>query len=966
MAVLVGRAQELAELDACVAAASDGTAQFAVLEGVAGIGKTRLLEETLGGIHGSTTVMLQASAEELESARPFGPLARALSSSTAVSPATAQLVAGASSGSFAPSDTSQFGVIDAILDQLEIMASSAPVVLSIDDLQWADPATIQTLLALLQRLADLPIAVLLALRPLPRSPQLERLMEAALAHPSRHLHLRALDDHEVADLLAEALAAQPGRSLRAQVRRAGGNPFYLHELVRALDEEGAIEVRDGRAEVIDSTFPATLGSTILRHLRFVEPATIELLSHAAVLGTTFSADDLAALTRRRVDELVDPLRHGIEAGVLHDRPDGFAFRHDLVREALYGRLPHGMRARLHLEAARALADIGAPAARVATHLAIGAQPGDREAIALLRQAAVEIMMTAPDIAEGFARRAIGLSAPGEPEHDQTRADLVTLLVSSGRPTEARALATELLADPHDRAVDGRVRFTLGQASFLVGDLADAVDQMHLAASDPSLTAAERSLALAEAAMVQLLASADLAGAQTDAEAALAASRGAGDPIGESMALCVLAGVAQFRGNVTQARRVVEQATSLGGRTVPIEPGTLNSALRDPHMFRGMVLVDADELDGATEAFRAGSAISAARGVAGRGHFYHYWQGYRHYVAGAWDDALAELQTGLAVADEIENRRGVLAAHALTGLIALHRDDLEVAADHVARSEAQFAADGPDFGAEWMLLGRALLHEAEGATGDACALLAGVWSALEELGSRFHYRSLGVDLTRLAVATGDVATAGRVVDALEGFAEQEPLATIRGAALHARGLLEEATTALVEAAELLRTGPRPLPSAKALEDAADALARDGHVDAARQHFLDARRTYEELGAVRETHRLLARMRAAGLHAGARGPRRRPAHGWDSLTATERRVSELVAQGLSNPQIGERLFVSRRTVQTHVSNVFRKLSLASRAELAAEVVRRQRGVAAPPNVDADGPADLSEAAPEPTGG
>ena len=964
MAVLVGRAQELAELDACVAAASGGTAQFAVLEGVAGIGKTRLLEETLGGIHGSTTVVLQASAEELESARPFGPLTRALASGTAVSPATVQLVAGASSGSLAPSDTSQFGVIDAVLDQLEIMAASTPVVLSIDDLQWADPATIQTLLALLQRLADLPIVVLLALRPLPRSRQLERLMEAVLAHPSRYLQLRALDDHEVAALLAGALDVQPGRSLRAQVRRAGGNPFYLHELVRALDEEGAIEVRDGRAEVIDSAFPATLGSTILRHLRFVEPATIDVLSRAAVLGATFSADDLAALTRRRVDELVDPLRHGIAAGVLLDRADGFAFRHDLVREALYGRLPRGMRARLHLEAARALADSGASAARVATHFAIGAPAGDRRAIALLRQATVEIMMTAPDMAEGFARRAIELSAPGEPEHDQTRADLVTLLVSSGRPTEARVLAGELLGAPHDHTVDGRVQFALGQAAFLVGDLTDAVDKMHLAAGDPSLTAAERSLALAEAAMVQLLAAADLAGAHTDAEAALAAARSASDPIGESMALCVLAGVEQFRGNISQARRLVERATHLGGRTVPIEPGTLNSALRDPHMFRGMVLVDADELDAAADAFRAGSAISAARGVAGRGHFYHYWQGYRHYLAGAWDDALAELQTGLAIADEIENRRGVLAAHALVALIALHRDDLDVAADHLARSEAQFAADGPDFGAEWMLLGRALLHETDGAPAEACALLAGVWSALAELGSRMHYRSLGVDLTRLALATGDTSTGHQTVDALERFAAQEPLVTIRGAALHARGLLDSDGARLLEAADLLRTGPRPLLSARALEDAADALAGDGHGDEGRQRFLDARRIYEELGATRDANRLLARMRAAGLHVGARGPRRRPDHGWDSLTATERRVTELVARGLSNPQIGERLFVSRRTVQTHVSNVFRKLSLTSRAELAGEVVRRQRGMAAEAVVDAPEAREPSEAAPEPT--
>lgn len=941
MAALVGRAQDLAALQACIDEVVTGTARVAVLEGVAGIGKTRLIEESLGRARAASLLTFQATAEELEENRPFGPFVRALTDNAVVSPAIVELVAAASSVRLESSAASQFRVIDELLDHLEELAASAPLMLCVDDLQWADPATLQTLLALFRRLDAMPVLVLLALRPFPRSRQVDRVMEVALTYPATHLRLHALDDDAISLLLADALDAEPGGTLRSQVRRAGGNPFYLHELLRALEDDRAIEMREGRAEVSGGEIPATLGSTILRHLRFLEPATLELLEHAAVLGASFTADDLAALTRRRAEELIEPLRHGIEAGVLHDRAGGFAFRHDLVREALYGRLPRGLRAQLHREAARALAGINAPSARIATHLVIGAQAGDRDAISQLRRAAVELTMPAPDIAEGFARRAIELSSPTDPDHDHLRADLITLLVASGQPTEAHQLATELLAGAHDPTVEGRVRFALGQASFLRGDLADAVEQMRLAAQHRSLGVAEQSLALSEAAMVQLLAAGDLGGAQADAESALGAAREAADPIGESMARCVLSGVEQFRGNVGAALDLVEKATRLGTGTIPVEPGTLSSALRDPHMFHGMVLVDADELDAAVEAFAAGAAVSAARGVAGRGHFYHYWLGYRHYLAGAWDDCEAELETGLSVAEEIENRRGILAAHSLLGLVALHRDDLSRAEDHIVRSEQQFAADGPDFGAEWMLLGRALLTDAQGRSADACALLSAVWDALDDLGSRFHYRNLGVDLTQLAIAAGDTTTASRVTGALEALAEQEPLATLRGAAAHCRGLLLDAVDPLLEAVEHLRLGPRPLPLAAALEDAAIRVARDAdRADEARHLFLDARKHYESLGAARDVNRLLARMRAAGVHAGTRGARQRPDHGWASLTQTEERVIELVAEGLSNPQIGERLFVSRRTVQTHVSNIFRKLDLSSRAELAAAVVRREQ--------------------------
>jgi DNA-binding CsgD family transcriptional regulator len=145
--------------------------------------------------------------------------------------------------------------------------------------------------------------------------------------------------------------------------------------------------------------------------------------------------------------------------------------------------------------------------------------------------------------------------------------------------------------------------------------------------------------------------------------------------------------------------------------------------------------------------------------------------------------------------------------------------------------------------------------------------------------------------------------------------------------------------LLRAVAMLRNGPRPLELASACEDAAAALDRSRGTEAARQLLATARAAYETLGAVRETARLDARLRAAGVRRGTRGRRKRPETGWGALTPTERQVVDLVAEGMSNPEIARRLFLSRHTVQTHVSHALAKLGLRSRVELAAEVVRNR---------------------------
>jgi DNA-binding NarL/FixJ family response regulator len=192
--------------------------------------------------------------------------------------------------------------------------------------------------------------------------------------------------------------------------------------------------------------------------------------------------------------------------------------------------------------------------------------------------------------------------------------------------------------------------------------------------------------------------------------------------------------------------------------------------------------------------------------------------------------------------------------------------------------------------------------------------------------------------RLAVDEGDDELAAAMTDAARTASDRMRTSTAEAAALRCHGLTHQDLHAFVAAAEAVADNPRPLARAAAHADAGEALAAAGRPEDARAHLVAALDAYEQLGAVRDIDQVDATARRIGLRRGQRGRRSRPTHGWDSLTTTERRVADLVAAGLSNPVIAERMFLSRRTVQTHVSHILGKTGLSSRVEIAAAMARR----------------------------
>jgi predicted ATPase len=244
-------------------------------------------------------------------------------------------------------------------------------------------------------------------------------LEAAGA---RHLVLRPLAREAVTGLVAQAVGAEPGPRLLAEVAAAAGNPLFVTELLGALAQEEAITTAGGRAEVTQPVLPPTLRLTILRRVSFLPEPTLQALRSASILGSGFSLTDLATVTGRPAVDLAAVLGEAIGARVVDDDGVRLRFRHELIRDAIYQDQAVSVRRALHREAGQRLAGAGAPALQVAEHLARGAATGDTEAVSWLARAARQAAPRSPDVAAELLDRAAGLMAPEDPGRDRLFAE----------------------------------------------------------------------------------------------------------------------------------------------------------------------------------------------------------------------------------------------------------------------------------------------------------------------------------------------------------------------------------------------------------------------------------------------------------------------------------------------------------------------------------------------------------------
>ncbi len=818
----------------------------------------------------------------------------------------------------------QYRLVDGCIELVERAALAGAVVVILEDLHWADPATILVARTIAFRLSALPIVLLITYRPSPQVGALDALVDAAGREGAVHLRLEPLDPASVTGLVRHQLSGDPGPRLLARVAGASGNPLFVNELVAALLEDGAIEMVDGRPEVRAVTLPPSLRVTILRRLSFLEEPALAALRTAAILGTTFDISDLAAVSGRPAVELLATLREPLRARIIEEAGTRLRFRHDLIREAVYADLPLNARTALHRDAAKALAAAGAAAAEVAEQYLRGAIPGDGAAVHWLQRTAREERSRAPESAMRFLERAIELLPDDDPLSDGIRVDLADLLAYSGRPSGAAALAEEVLGRSLGATLEARALQALVQAHVAQGRWLDVVQVVSDAAQRPGLALGTRARLLGESALARIW-TGDLDGAETEAEQALRMGEQAGDSFATWNALGNLSAVADKRGRFEKGVTLARRGADLAARTAT------DGQRRLPHIALGAALVSADRLREAISTLQLGRQLGERMGTQWDLPFYHAMLALPLQSLGEWDQATAEAEAALSCADEMGSHGGRVGALGTLARIAIHRDEIADAVRLTRTATAIVDELGPQWGGVPVIA----LLEVDGDLDAAAARLVTAWDRAQRGGQVEAQLGMGPEVVRLALATGARATAEDVTEELERLAPIAGVPVAQAGALLSRGRLNGDPDLLIRAVEAYQRGGRAPAGAAAAETAAAALMRHGRTAEAMPWFDDALATFEALQARRDIARIRSTMRALGIRRGSRSAHRPARSGWEALTATEQRIVALVAEGLTNPEIGRRLFISPRTVQSHVAHVFTKLGLTSRVELAARV-------------------------------
>jgi DNA-binding CsgD family transcriptional regulator len=545
---------------------------------------------------------------------------------------------------------------------------------------------------------------------------------------------------------------------------------------------------------------------------------------------------------------------------------------------------------------------------------------------VLQQAAASVAATAPRSASDLMLRAVELMTPGQPGWLESVIGTVGLLAWATRFPEATALAGHVLAGRLDPLSAGRVRLGVSDALLLAARRIDLIQQAEEALARPDLPDELRGHFLHN--LAQGL------GQDGQVDAAEQAFRAAAELIGsgnESLALSCQIGLGlmtAFRGHLSDGLEMADACVAACEIAGP------EAQQRMPLLSKAAILAAVDRFDDAAVALEEAKSLADRLGAAWALEFTHRIAVANSWYQGHLADAVAEAEAVLAMAEALDLWHDTDVPLGVLGLAAFHANDLAGAASQVRRaldSGSRYSHSSPLL--RWAYV-EALLIDARGSPVDAIVRLYDVYDRPDALVAALAMDgSLAPALVRLALRAGDRARANRVVGASASLARMNPQSPVHVASAdHSLGLLDSNSDALVRAADRFRDSRRLLAKASACEDAGRSLLRDQDRERATQLLTEAFELYSQVGATRDEARVRQRLRDAGIHRRPKTAVARATTGWDSLTPAELRVVGLVADGLTNRQIAEQLFLSPYTVSTHLKHVFTKLDLSSRVELA----------------------------------
>ncbi len=930
---VVGRGGEFAVAAAAVRELGDGRASALVVEGETGIGKSRLVRAVEEDARARGVTVFHAQAHPFERTRPFGLVATALDlrrrSPDAGRARVAALLAGETAGPGEATGGLQYRVVEEVVDLVETACAEHPVLLVAEDIHWADDASLSVISSLVRRLPLSALLVLVTVRPAPQSAGVARLLDDLQGAGAPTLHLRPLEHDEVVALAARELGGQPGPTLTDLLAKAGGNPMWATALLRSLDDEGMLRRTGDGVDATTSELPAAMGDLVVRRLRDLTPATLELLEVAAVLGDAVTVQDVARVVRRPPAEVAGQLGEAFDAQLLDEADDRVVFRHQLVHDAIYRHIPAPTRRVLHREAAVALMAAGADPLDVADHLVLGAERGDEEAVAWLRDAAHGAAPRAPTVTVELLRRAESLLPGGHADADRLSAEVVEALLHAGRVAEASDRAEAVLDRRHSTDVDARLRLALIAALALQNRATELIEVAEATLGGPKALHPHEQVPVLAQQSWALTYSGDPRAGEAAAARALAVAEGTGAAALSVWALTALLVAVGRQGRFGEALDHARRAATLAAgahdtRLLPLQP----------KLFLGLALFDADRVADARAAYR-----DALDDEFGSG----WWladtlmaDAEACFALGEWEDAAPRLVAAGEAAREKSHPLLLSQALAHRTVIATATGDLRAAEELAAEIDGGLQGDDLSYNAGILAFALAGLRAAAGDLQTAYDIALRCWRVDTARENRHYHRCLAPDLVRLALALGHRGVAAEVADAVAGDVDLAPdVPSVRSVALRCRGLAEDDVDAALEAVALARRAGLLIEHTGACENAATLLAGRGRTDEASALLAEALERYEQAGADAWAGRVRAHLRDLGVHPGSRGARRRPETGWQSLTATERAVSLLVAEGLTNGAVARRLYISPHTVNTHLRHVFAKLGVTNRVALAGVV-------------------------------
>ncbi|MGB3443293.1 MAG: AAA family ATPase [Actinophytocola sp.] len=922
---LVGREAEIHRLTGLVDLLASGSGQAILLEGEPGIGKSSLARVAVEAAEERGFGSYWAECDEIGQALPLQPLLDALLAGAMAEPrldTIQRLLRGEVSSAADPA----MAAAEQMLALMSELCSETPTVLVVDDLQWADLSTISVWEWLARSVDRTALLLIGILRPVPQRDEL--LAVRRVVGADNTFRLEGLHDEAVSELISTLSDGAPGTNLLRLAAEAAGNPLYLTELMDSLVRAQRLTVNEsGAVEVTGGPVPGSLIGAISDRLDFLPKGVRNILQAAALLGNEFPVSDLAIVLGRRVGELVPAIDDARTARVLKDVGDKLAFRHPLIRAALYDDIAAPLRPAWHRDAARALAEAGVPTQRVARQLlqAISApnpDPLDESLLNWTVDAAPTLVAQAPRTAIELLRQAASRTPASSTRGAVLVCRLAEALYRAGECAEAVQIATRALAVVEDPDLLVDLHWTVSQSRTMLGRPDEALEALEEAYELAEMSPQQRARLLVLTARAhRALGEVSVAG--NVATKALAAAEEAGDKWALGWALHVMILVSTMRGEVAFTLPLFDRAIGVIGNAP--ELNDLGLLLQ---INKAIALGNLDRYDEALGtaarvrqlADRTGSLVRLAQAQSALGQLL--------FQVGRWDDATAEVET---LTDDFKDPSASCCDRGIAAVIAFHRGDATAARRHLELAALRADQLGNRVVAP-LILAHSLDREINDQPEEALAVLtARVGGDAEELD---EVEDLLPEAARLAAFTGDFGAAADVADQAATLARRSTVPHRLGTAAYCRGLLDRDPFLLQQAADRYRDAGRPLLRAKALEAAAIGFAGQDEKDAARAAFTRADELYDQLGANWDLAHLRAHLRRFGIRRGPRAKHRQAQVGWSSLTPTETKIAAMVAEGMSNRQIAEQLVLSPRTVGTHVSHILAKLGVRSRIDIARE--------------------------------